>query len=111
MTTGTEQSPPNAFERALLEALSREHPSLVLDVGRLRVRNRRYTGVGSYTDFVCDEPGERHTLRLKARITVPGVPKGLGAIVYCCGEQLQCLETFTYGDDSWTGAFEGFSVS
>jgi hypothetical protein len=31
--------------------------------------------------------------------------------VYCCGEQLQCLETFTYGDDSWAGAFEGFSVS
>jgi hypothetical protein len=111
VTTGTEQSQPNAFELAILEAMTRESPSLVIDVGRLRVRSRRYTGVGSYTDFVCDESGEQRTLSLKAHIAVPGVPSGMGAILYCRGERPQCLETFTYGDDFWTGAFEGFSVS
>lgn len=110
MTTGTEQSQPNAFERAILTAMTRERPSLVVDVGRLHVRRRRYTGVGSYTDFVCDEAGEERTLSLKAPIAVPGVPNGMGAALYFCGEQPQCLETFTYGDDAWNGAFEGFSV-
>jgi hypothetical protein len=105
-----EQSQPNAFERSILEAATRERPSLVVDVGHLRVRSRRYTGVGSYTDFVCDESGEQRILSLKAHIAVPGVPNGLGAVLYCRGEQPQCLETFTYGDDSWNGASEGFSV-
>lgn len=111
VTTGMEQSQPNAFELAILEAMTRERPSLVIDVDHLRVRSRRYTGVGSYTDFAADDSGEPRTLNLKARIAVPGVPNGMGAILYCRGEQVQCLETFTYGDDSWNGAFEGFSVS
>ncbi|HVW24442.1 MAG TPA: hypothetical protein VHC69_03695 [Polyangiaceae bacterium] len=111
MTPRTEQSPLNALERAILDAMTREHPSLVVDADRLHVRSRRYTGVGSYTDFACDDSGEPRTLRLKARITMPGLPNGMGAVLYLCGRQLQCLETFTSGDDYWDGASEGFSVS
>ena len=101
---------PNAFELAILAAMTRERPSVVVDVGRLRVRSRTLTGVGSYTDFVCDDSGEPRMMKLKARIEVPGVPNVLGATLYCRGDELQCLEIFTYGDDSWNGAFEGFSV-
>jgi hypothetical protein len=110
VTTETEPSQPNALERSILEAMARERPSFVVDPSRLRVQSRRYTGVGSYTDFACDESGEPRTVRLKARIAVPGVPSGMGAVLYCRGAQLQCIETFTYGDDSWNGASEGFSV-
>jgi hypothetical protein len=110
VTVAPEQSLPNAFESAILEAMARERPSLTLHVDRLRVRSRRFTGVGSYTDFLCDESGERNTVSLKARIAVPGVPNGMGAVLYCCGRGPECLETFTYGDDYWTGAFEGFSM-
>ena len=109
MTGGTQQL--NAFEVAILRAISHEHPAIVVDVDRLRVRTRRYTGVGSYTDFDCAESGETRILSLKADLVVPGVPHGMGAVLYCRGQQLQCLETFTRGDDYWNGASEGFSVS
>jgi len=108
VTTESEQHEPNAFENAILRALARETPSL--DVDHLRVRGRKFTGVGSYTDFVCDESGERRSVSLKARISVPGVPNGMGAVLYFHGDRPACLETFTYRDDFWTGAFEGFSV-
>lgn len=110
MTTEPEQPVPNAFETAILQAIARERPALMLDVHRLQVRARRYTGVGSYTDFLCDESGERESVGLKAPIAVPGVPNGMGAVLYCHGQLPACLETFTYRDDFWTGASEGFSV-
>jgi hypothetical protein len=110
VTTPPEQLEPNPFEVAILETMARERPSLVLDLNQLKVRRRRYTGVGSYTDFLCDESGERETVNLKAPIAVPGVPSGMGASLLCRGQRPECLETFTLGDDFWTGAFEGFSV-
>lgn len=110
VTIATDQSRPNALELALLQAIALEHPAMAVDVDRLNVRARRYTGVGSYTDFDCFESGECRTVNLKARVVVPGVPNGIGAVAYCRGDQIQCLETFTHGDDRWNGAFEGFSI-
>lgn len=105
-----ERPPPNAFEVAILQAMVRERPSLDIDFDHLAVRRRKYTGVGSYTDFLCDQSGERETFGLKASIAVPGVPSGMGAMLLCRGRRPECLETFTCGDDYWTGAFEGFTV-
>jgi hypothetical protein len=110
VTGEPEQHEPNAFETAILQAMVREHPSLNLDVHHLRVVRRKFSGVGSFTDFDCDEPGERDSVRLKARIAVPGVPSGMGAVLYFCGQRPACLETVTYGNDTWSGAAEGFSV-
>lgn len=110
MSTEPKDPVPNAFETAVLEAMARESPSLILDVQHLQVRSRKYSGVGSYTDFVCDEPGERESVSLKASIAVPGVPSGMGAVLYYRGRRPACLETFTCGNDFWTGASEGFSV-
>jgi hypothetical protein len=101
---------PNPFETAVLQAIARERPALMFDVHDLRVRSRKYSGVGSYTDFVCDESGEPESVSLKAPIAVPGVPSGMGAVLYCRGRRPACLETFTYGNDFWSGASEGFSV-
>jgi hypothetical protein len=110
VTGRPEQSSPNAFEVAILQAMARERPSLELDFDHLAVRRRKYTGVGSYTDFLCDSSGERGSFELKAPLTVPGVPKGMGAVLFCRGQRPECLETFTCGEDYWTGASEGFSV-
>lgn len=105
-----EPSLPNAFEIAILAALSREHPSLIVDVNGIRVRSRSYTGVGSYTDFLCEASGEQETVGLTARIAVPGIRNGMGAALICRGRRPECLETFTLGDEFWSGSFEGFSV-
>ena len=101
---------PNAFEVAILQAMARERPSLELDLEHLGVRRRKYTGVGSYTDFLCDPSGERRSFGLRAPITVPGVPNGMGAVLFCRGQRPECLETFTHSDVFWTGASDGFSV-
>ena len=101
---------PNAFESAILETIARERPSLALDVHRVQVRRRKFSGVGSYTDFVCPELGQTDTVPLKANIAIPGVRGGVGAVLVCRGREPACLETFTRADEFWTGAFEGFSV-
>ena len=110
VATKPEQSSPNAFEVAILQAMARERPSLELDFNHLAVRRRAYTGVGSYTDFLCAPSGERKSFGLKAPITVPGVPKGMGAVLFCRGQRPECLETFTCGEHYWAGTSEGFSV-
>ena len=90
--------------------MASELPALTLDVGALRVVHRLYTGVGSYTDFAGDTSGDRKLFRLKAKITMPGVPGGMGAVLYCHDTTPVCLETFALGEAPWSGAFEGFSV-
>jgi hypothetical protein len=110
VTTESEQYAPNAFETAILRTMAREHPSLLLDTRDLRILSRKYTGIGSYTDFDCDGSEATESFNLKAPIGMPGVPNGLGAVLFCRGRRPSCLETFTHGEVYWTGASEGFSV-
>ncbi|HVU04946.1 MAG TPA: hypothetical protein VHE30_24515 [Polyangiaceae bacterium] len=110
MTAHAEPLELNALEIAILEAMAKERPSLVLELGRLQVQGRRLTGVGSYTDFACDEAAERDSVKLAASIAIPGIRNGMGASLLCRGHRPECLEIFTRGDEFWTGAFDGFSV-
>jgi hypothetical protein len=102
---------PNEFESAILERLARDEPWLKGPFDGLHVLSREYTGVGSFTRFVCDDPGGRddRTPGLRPSIRLPGVPNGLGAVLFCNGTSPNCLEVFTYGDDFWDGVYEGFS--
>ena len=105
---------PNAFELAILERIAAQHPSLRVHIGGLHVLSREFTGVGSYTKFLCDdsarEAPEQH-LALDTLIVMPGVPNGMGAVLFCRGDRPTCLETFTYGDDHWDGVYDGYSIA
>lgn len=75
-------SSPNALELAILEAMARERPSAGIDVNRLAVRRRKYTGVGCYTDFLCDGAGERGTFLIEHRVgAVPVLSPGTLGLV------------------------------
>jgi hypothetical protein len=50
------QLEPNEFEIALLKGFAAQDPSLCLD--SLHVLSREFTGVGSFTKFLCDGSGE-----------------------------------------------------
>jgi hypothetical protein len=110
------QLTPNEFELAILERLASKTPSLTNIISRLHVLSRKFTGVGSYTDFNPDpsltrpELGEQQ-LGLDALIVVPGVPNGMGAVLVCAAGYPLVLETFTYGNDHWDGVFDGFSFA
>ena len=75
--------------------------------------SREYTGVGGYTNFLCEasEQASDPCPGLKPLLHVPGVPDGMGAVLWCRGTQPKCLELFTYGDDYWDGTFRGFSFA
>src|SRR5687768_7240494 len=107
------QLEPNDFELAILQRIVSQSPSLCDSLGQLRVLSREFTGVGSFTTFLCDasHPGEKdRQLGLDAIIQMPHVPHGMGAVLICCGDQPKCLEVFTYGDDQWDGVYVGFSI-
>jgi hypothetical protein len=108
------QIEPNEFELAILSSFVRVSPSLLAHINRgLHVLSRKFTGVGSHTNFHSDTlagaPEEQLGLN-HAEIRLPSVPSGLGAVLFCGGGYPSCLELFTYGDELWDGVYEGFSI-
>ena len=107
------QIEPNEFEIAIIKRFAQQDPSIRKASNRLHVLSREFTGVGSFTNFKCIESqssDEIRTIDLNAQINMPGVPNGLGAVLFCKGNQLDCLEIHTYGDDKWDGVYDGFSI-
>jgi hypothetical protein len=105
------QLKPNEFETALLKRFATQDPSLSID--SLHVLSRKFTGVGSFTTFLCggsvETKWDRH-LKLNAVISMPGVPNGLDAVLFCTGNQPNCLEISSFGDEYWDGVYDGFVV-
>ncbi len=101
-----------AFEAAILERLVEKEPRLAPSCTGLHVLSREFTGVGSYTKFLCDETvkGDDWNVTLESMIVVPGVKNGMGAVLFGRGNHPKVLETFTYGDDHWDGVYDGFTV-
>jgi hypothetical protein len=105
------QLEPNEFEIALLKRFAAQDPSLCLD--SLHVLSREFTGVGSFTKFLCHGSSETkwdRDLHLGAVISMPGMPSGLSAILFCTGSHPNCLEISSFGDEHWDGLYEGFVI-
>ncbi len=106
------QLTPNALESAILLRISALHPEASLAVSKLHVLSRKYTGVGSFTDFnhaKVNEGAPRNILDLPGAIAVSGVPNGLGAHLTLLAGLPDCLEIYAFGSDHWDGTFEAFS--
>lgn len=107
------QNEPNEFELAILERLANKDPSIRGSVSQLHVLSREFTGVGSFTNFACDETSAGvpdQPIALDDLIRMPGVPNGMGAVLFCKGSRPRCLEIFVYGDDPWEGIYDGFEI-
>ena len=107
------QIKPNEFELAILEHLARKEPSIRASFGQLHVLSREFTGVGSFTTFACEKlsaDASRQQINLEALIKMPGVPNGLGAVLFCRAGMPHCLEVYTYGNDQWEGVYDGFAI-
>jgi hypothetical protein len=103
----------NDLERAILERLARDRPSLLPLIPRLHVLSREYTGVGSYTNFRYPERLPHvgnDRIGLHGHIEMPSVPNGLGAVLFLKNDLPHCLEIYTYGSELWDGAHSGFSI-
>ena len=107
------QLEPNEFEIAILSCLADQEPWIHDAIEFLRILSREFTGVGSFTKFKYEDSATQKQDRrigLDAMIRMPGVPNGMGAILFCKGNHPECLEVYTYGDDRWDGVFNGFSI-
>jgi hypothetical protein len=96
----------------LLE-ISAIQPEANIDVPKLHVLIREYTGVGSFTNFnpaKAEEGAPRTIFDLPGVITVGGVPNGLGALLMLRAGRPECLEIYTFGSDHWDGTFDAFSL-
>jgi hypothetical protein len=104
---------PNDFEVAILEGLAARDSSIARCIERLHVLSREFTGVGSFTHFRCEEPdagAPKQHVGLDTLINMPGVPNGMGAVLFLKGGEPECLEVFKYVDDQWDGTYDGFSI-
>jgi len=107
------QLKPNDFELAILKRLASKESSIGNAFDRLHVLSREFTGVGSFTNFKCEESvlgDHEKQIGLDALINMPGVPNGMGAVLFLKGGMPKCLEVFSYGGDHWDGVYDGFSI-
>jgi len=107
------QIEPNDFELAILERMAAKNPPLLACMRHLHVLSREFTGVGSYTNFKCEDEGAQvaeQRIGLDDLIEMPKVQNGMGAVLFCRGYQPRCLETYTFGAELWDGVFEGFVI-
>ena len=100
---------PNELELAILERLAQDNPWLQGPFTMLHVLSRKYTGVGCYTEFLCEVLERPDDPSPGLHLEVSGVPLGMVAVLFCHGTSPKCLELCTYGSDHWDGTFESFS--
>jgi hypothetical protein len=107
------QIEPNEFELAILERMAAKSPPLLAYMRNLHVLSREFAGVGSYTNFKCEDESAQvaeQRIGLDDLIEMPNVQNGMGAVLFCRGGQPKCLETYTFGAELWDGVFEGFAI-
>jgi hypothetical protein len=107
------QITPNDFELAILKRLSEKEPCIGEGLSHLHVLSRKYTGVGSFTTFRCDDCADgpaQKDIGLGGLILMPGVSNGMGAVLFLKNGQPECLEIYTFGNEHWDGLYDGFSI-
>jgi hypothetical protein len=101
----------NDFETAILRQISHDNPKVLKTISDLQVLSREFTGAGSYTTFRRAKQSDRRThVGLDVLIEMPGVPNGMGAVLFLVESMPAELEIYTYGGDSWDGQFDGFAL-
>ena len=110
----TDDGKLTSFESAILERIASSCPSLQPLIPTLRVLKRQITGAGSYTELACPATSaivaDGH-VGIEGLINVPGVEKGMGAVLFFKAGSPTLLEIYTFGGDSWSGSTTGFSFS
>ena len=107
------QTRTNELEQAVLERIAVDDPALARGLDDLHVLSREYTGAGSFTNFALLETaldGAQRHLGWNGLVRLPGVPSGLGAVLFCQGDRPTCLELYAFGDEHWDGVHDGFRL-
>jgi len=95
--------------------MANQLPTLLPVISKLQVSNRELTGVGSFTNFERNNAEVPDAiagpLALDFHVLMPGVQHGLGALLFFDANNIAVLEIFAYGDDAWTGNWDGYAFA
>jgi hypothetical protein len=104
------------FEVAILERIAMDNAAHsdqlreLVQVGR--VAERKWTGAGGYITLspsAIEFDSRNFELGAEAIIEIPGLKRGLGALLFVRDGRADFLELFTY-DDEWWGESGGFRI-
>ena len=107
-----------SLEASVLEKLlDGDNPTLVRlrsQLKALKVRDRRFTGVGFFTDFFVEGESARlpgaPSFRLSdVHAAIDGLRRGTGFMLAIDGGLIRSLECFTY-EERWPDKIESFSL-
>jgi hypothetical protein len=101
----------NEFESEIIACITAQNPRIRPLIQELHPIRREFTGAGSYTNFRCrSEGGKAWHLVIEGLIEVKSAPYGLQAAIFFKGSEVDFLEIFTIGTESWDGDHEGFTI-
>jgi len=81
---------PNEFEIALLNRVLLEHPDADFAISALHVISRKFTGVGSFTEFLVKGRApllDRRVPGTSAIVAIPGLQFGLRVVAFLEGDR------------------------
>lgn len=108
----------NALEIALVKAVIEEnvikYPFLFFQFAFLKVKNREYTGVGSYSNFEYTKPVDESTINTilssKKRLLISGLKTELSYVLDITNGKINYLEIVTNNNEEWNGKTESFTL-
>jgi len=103
------------LELVLLQKLGEKYPYLKKHFKYLKVRDRVFTGIGMYINFIYTEEIEMidkleisdTSLSTNENIEVDGLKYGLGYELDISNGRMNYIEFITYGE-TWDGTFKNF---
>jgi hypothetical protein len=102
---------PTPLELAVIEAICEKHPddrsSIEAQLASTKVISRENTGAGFYTDFEVQRSSiipiasaRSKDLRYGPQAKIESINHGMGFILWLSDGYLDCLEGYTYDDDT-----------
>jgi hypothetical protein len=104
---------PNELETAILHAIALQQPQLTPCLAGLRVLNREYTGIGTFTNFAQSPAAvcmPDCLVELNGTVEVLGLAHGLSASLTIQTGHIQYLEIVSFAGESWSGAHAEFTI-
>jgi hypothetical protein len=100
--------------KAIVEEKKDKYPSLVSQVPFLKLKSRRFTGVGMFSHFEYSGPiqneGINDLISSKKTLKIPGAENEVAYILAITNGKIDFLEVVTNGDDKFNSEDKNFSL-
>jgi hypothetical protein len=109
----------NLLESTLVSLIIENHavryPEFVFHIPLLKIKNREFTGVGSYSNFLYSKKIQIDNvidteISCNKLLIVPCFKNELSYVLAITNGMINYLEIVTNGNEEWDGDIEGFQI-